>query len=200
MCASAKTMIKGMDRHSALLVVDIQNDFCPGGALAVPGGDRVIPVLNEAIAQFAAAGLPVFASRDWHPRDTKHFKDRGGPWPPHCVAGTEGAAFHPDLRLPPDAIVVSKGQDRNDDGYSAFEATTADGRTVVEELRRRGVTDLYLGGLTTDYCVRATALDARKAGFRVIVLAGGIAGIDAEDSRRALEEIRAAGGTIEPAA
>ncbi|MBP7569316.1 MAG: nicotinamidase [Acidobacteria bacterium] len=189
-----------MDPRSALLVVDVQNDFCPGGSLAVPDGDRVIPVLNEAIEHFAAAGLPVFASRDWHPPDTKHFKGRGGPWPPHCVAGTEGAAFHPDLRLPADAIVVSKGQDRNDDGYSAFEARTAEGRTVVEELRRRGVTDLYLGGLTTDYCVRATALDARKAGFRVIVLADGIAGIDADDSRRALDEIRAAGGTVVPAA
>ncbi|HOC17713.1 MAG TPA: nicotinamidase [Vicinamibacterales bacterium] len=189
-----------IDPRSALLVVDVQNDFCPGGSLAVPDGDRVIPVLNEAIEHFAAAGLPVFASRDWHPPDTKHFKARGGPWPPHCVAGTEGAAFHPDLRLPADAIVVSKGQDRNDDGYSAFEARTAEGRTVVEELRRRGVTDLYLGGLTTDYCVRATALDARKAGFRVIVLADGIAGIDADDSRRALDEIRAAGGTVVPAA
>lgn len=182
--------------RAALLVVDVQNDFCPGGALAVPDGDRVIPVLNRAIEAFQAAGRPVFASRDWHPPDTKHFKARGGPWPPHCVAGTEGAAFHPDLRLPADAVVVSKGQNRNDDGYSAFEAETADGRTLADELRRIGVTDLHVGGLTTDYCVRATALDARAAGFQVTVLADGIAGIDAEDSRRALEEIRAAGGMI----
>ena len=185
---------------SALLIVDVQNDFCPGGALAVPDGDRVIPVLNRAIERFSEAGLPVFASRDWHPPDTKHFKTRGGPWPPHCVAGTPGAAFHPDLRLPPGATVVSKGQDRNDDGYSAFEATTDDGRTLADDLRERGVTDLYVGGLTTDYCVRATALDARAAGFRVTVLADAVAGIDEDDSRRALDEIRAAGAIVERAA
>ncbi len=185
---------------SALLIVDVQNDFCPGGALAVPDGDRVIPVLNRAIERFSEAGLPVFASRDWHPPDTKHFRTRGGPWPPHCVAGTPGAAFHPDLRLPPGATVVSKGQDRNDDGYSAFEATTDDGRTLADDLRERGVTDLYVGGLTTDYCVRATALDARAAGFRVTVLADAVAGIDEDDSRRALDEIRAAGAMVERAA
>lgn len=185
---------------AALLIVDVQNDFCPGGALAVPDGDRVIPVLNRAIERFSDAGRPVFASRDWHPPDTKHFKDRGGPWPPHCVAGTGGAAFHPDLRLPPGATIVSKGQDRNDDGYSAFEATTEDGRTLADHLRARGVTDLYVGGLTTDYCVRATALDARAAGFRVTVLADGVAGIDEDDSRRALDEIQAAGAVVERAA
>jgi len=193
-------MVREIGPKAALLVVDVQNDFCPGGALAVSHGDRVIPVLNRAVEAFQAAGRPVFASRDWHPPDTKHFKAQGGPWPPHCVAGTEGAAFHPDLRLPPDAIVVSKGQNRHDDGYSAFEARTPGGRTLADELRRTGVTDLYVGGLTTDYCVRATALDARAAGFHVTVLADGIAGIDAEDSRRALEEIRAAGGGVEPAA
>lgn len=185
---------------AALLIVDVQNDFCPGGALAVPDGDRVIPVLNRAIERFSDAGRPVFASRDWHPPDTKHFKDRGGPWPPHCVAGTGGAAFHPDLRLPPGATIVSKGQDRNDDGYSAFEATTEDGRTLADHLRARGVTDLYVGGLTTDYCVRATALDARAAGFRVTVLADGVAGIDEDDSHRALDEIQAAGAVVERAA
>ena len=192
--------MKETEPRAALLVVDVQNDFCPGGALSVPDGDKVIPVLNRVIERFRAEGLPIYASRDWHPPDTRHFKPHGGPWPVHCVAGTEGAAFHPDLRLPQDVTVVSKGQDRNDDGYSAFEATTADGRTLANELRRRGVTNLYVGGLTTDYCVRATALDARAAGFRVTVLADGIAGIDAEDSRRALEEIRTAGGAIERAA
>jgi len=190
--------MKEIGPGAALLVVDVQIDFCPGGALPVPDGDEVIPVLNRVIERFEAAGRPVYASRDWHPPDTKHFKPNGGPWPVHCVAGTAGADFHPDLRLPPDAIVVSKGQDRNDDGYSAFEATTADGRTLAAQLRRRGITDLYIGGLTTDYCVRATTLDARAARFRVHVLKDGIAGIDAEDSRRALEEVRAAGAVIEP--
>ena len=103
-------------KKPAVLIVDVQNDFCPGGALAVSEGDRIIPVLNDIVARFA--GSPVYASRDWHPRDTTHFKESGGPWPVHCVAGTRGAELHPELRLPADAIIVSKGQDRADDGYS----------------------------------------------------------------------------------
>ena len=182
--------------HSALLLVDVQNDFCPGGALAVPNGDRVIPVLTTLAAQFAEVGLPVFASRDWHPPDTTHFKSQGGPWPPHCVAGTPGAAFHPALQLPADAIVVSKGQDKKDDGYSAFEGTSSDGRTLADHLRERGITQLYVGGLATDYCVRASALDARKAGLEVTLVAGGIAGIAEETSRRALDEMRSAGVAV----
>ena len=181
----------------ALLLVDVQNDFCPGGALAVPEGDRVIPVLNRAIERFRAVGRPVYASRDWHPRDTKHFRESGGPWPPHCVADSPGARFHPDLRLPPDAIVISKGQDRNDDGYSAFEGTTDQGRTLVDDLRARGVSELYVGGLATDYCVRATVLDARRAGIPVTVLTDGVAGIGRDDAARALDEMRAAGASFE---
>lgn len=182
--------------HSALLLVDVQNDFCPGGALAVPGGDRVIPVLNAIVEQFAEVGLPIFASRDWHPPDTRHFKPYGGPWPVHCVAGTPGAAFHPGLRLPPEAIVVSKGQDRRDDGYSAFEGTSSDGRTLKDLLQERGITNLHVGGLATDYCVRASVLDARKTGLAVTVLADGIAGIAEESARSALEEMRAAGALV----
>jgi len=182
--------------HSALLLVDVQNDFCPGGALAVPNGDRVIPVLNTLAAQFAEVGLPVFASRDWHPPDTTHFKSQGGPWPPHCVAGTPGAAFHPALQLPADAIVVSKGQDKKDDGYSAFEGTTPEGRQLSDELRARNVTDLVVGGLATDYCVRASVLDACRAGFRVTVLTDAVAGIGADDSARALEEMKKAGARL----
>ena len=185
--------------HSALLVVDVQNDFCPGGALPVPNGDRVIPVLNALAAQFAEVGLPVFASRDWHPPDTTHFKSRGGPWPPHCVAGTPGAGFHPALQLPADTIVVSKGQDQRDDGYSAFEGTSNDGRALADHLRERGITHLHVGGLATDYCVRASVLDARKAGFEVTVVAGGIAGIAEETSGRALEEMRRAGAQVSQA-
>ena len=182
--------------HSALLLVDVQNDFCPGGALPVPNGDRVIPVLNALAAQFAEVGLPVFASRDWHPPDTTHFKSRGGPWPPHCVAETPGAGFHPALQLPADTIVVSKGQDTRDDGYSAFEATSSDGRALADHLRERGITHLYVGGLATDYCVRASVLDARKAGLEVTVVAGGIAGIAEETSQRALDEMRRAGAQV----
>ena len=182
--------------HSALLLVDVQNDFCPGGALPVPNGDRVIPVLNDITAQFADVGLPVFASRDWHPPDTRHFKNQGGPWPPHCIAGTQGAAFHPALRLPPDTIVVSKGQDTRDDGYSAFEGTSSDGRSLADHLRERGITHVYVGGLATDYCVRATVLHARKAGLEVTLVPNGIAGISDETTRRALDEMRQAGARV----
>jgi nicotinamidase/pyrazinamidase len=183
--------------HSALLLVDVQNDFCPGGALPVPNGDRVIPVLNKLAAQFAEVGLPVFASRDWHPPDTRHFKSQGGPWPPHCIAGTPGAAFHPALQLPPDAIVVSKGQDKQDDGYSAFEGASSDGRALADHLRERGITHLSVGGLATDYCVRASVLDARRAGIDVTIVAGGVAGIGEETTRRALEEMQAAGARMD---
>jgi nicotinamidase/pyrazinamidase len=180
----------------ALVLVDVQNDFCSGGALEVPGGDRVVPVLNRMIERFAAQGLPIYATRDWHPPDTHHFREFGGPWPPHCVQGTSGANLHPDLRVPADLILVSAGQGRDDDGYSGFEGTTADGRTFEEALRRRGVTELYVGGLATDYCVRATVLDARRHGFDVTVLADAIAGIAPETSERALEEMKRAGARV----
>jgi nicotinamidase/pyrazinamidase len=180
----------------ALLIVDVQNDFCPGGALAVPDGSRVIPVLNRVMDRFTAEGQAVYASRDWHPPDTRHFQAFGGPWPSHCVADSAGAQFHPDLRLPPSVTVVSKGQDRNDDGYSAFEGVTANGRTLSEDLHARGVTLLYVCGLATDYCVRASVLDARKAGLPVTVLTDAIAGIGREDVDRALEEMRAAGVSL----
>jgi nicotinamidase/pyrazinamidase len=182
--------------HSALLVVDVQIDFCPGGALPVPDGDRVVPTLSTMGRQFMDVGLPVFASRDWHPPDTTHFQTRGGPWPVHCVARTPGAQFHPELWLPPDTIVISKGQGRADDGYSAFEGTTTDGRRFAEHLRDRGVTHLYVGGLATDYCVRASVLDARSTGLVVTVLGHGIAGITEETTRRALDEMRSAGATV----
>lgn len=181
--------------RAAVLLVDVQIDFCPAGALPVPRGDRVIPGLNSITRRFEMAERPVYASRDWHPPDTRHFQPHG-PWPVHCVAGSEGAAFHPDLRLGPDAVVVSKGQSRNDDGYSAFEGTTDRGETLKEDLRSRGITELYVGGLATDHCVRASVLDARAAGLRVYVMADGIAGISPEDSSRALEEMRAAGASL----
>lgn len=182
--------------HSALLIVDVQIDFCPGGALPVPDGDRVVPPLSAMSRQFMDVGLPVFASRDWHPPDTTHFQSRGGPWPVHCVAGTPGAQFHPDLWLPPDTIVISKGQSRADDGYSAFEGITADGSSLAAQLRDRGVTHLYVGGLATDYCVRASVLDARTAGLVVTVLGHAIAGITDETTRRALDEMRGAGAAV----
>lgn len=182
----------------ALVVVDVQNDFCPGGALAVPDGDRVVPVLNRYIRRFAEAKAPVYASRDWHPPVTKHFKAGGGLWPPHCVQGTKGAEFHPALVLPPEAIVVSKGMDPDQDAYSCFQAQDPDGADFSVSLGERGVQRLLVGGLATDYCVRATVLDALHEGFRVVVLEDAIAAVNVEpgDGDRALAEMRAAGATF----
>lgn len=177
--------------QSALLLVDVQNDFCPGGALAVPGGDAVVPVLNEYIAHFHARALPVLASRDWHPPETRHFVAGGGPWPPHCVRETPGASFHPRLVLPETAAVVTKGTSPHDDGYSAFDGTDDAGRPLVERLLAEGVERLYVGGLATEYCVRASVLDALRHGLETIVLLDAVRGIDLQhgDVARALDEM-----------
>lgn len=188
-----------IEHDSALLLVDVQNDFCSGGALAVPEGERVVPVLNRWIAAFHAAGRPILASRDWHPHDSAHFVARGGPWPPHCRQGTIGAAFHPQLKLPAETLILSKGADPAESGgYSAFEAITDDGRSLADCLTAARVRRLVVGGLATDYCVRASVLDARRAGLAVTVLAAGVRGVElvAGDSARALEEMRAAGAVI----
>jgi nicotinamidase/pyrazinamidase len=184
--------------RSALLVVDVQKDFCPGGALAVPDGDRVVPPLNRYVADAVARGWPVYVSRDWHPRVTQHFQPYGGEWPPHCVQDTEGATFHDDLRLPSSAIVISKGQDPDTPGYSALEGVTPEGRMLLEDLQARGIEHLYVGGLATDYCVRHSVLDSRRAGLEVTVLTDAIAGVDmkAGDSDRAIEEMQAAGAHL----
>jgi nicotinamidase/pyrazinamidase len=194
-------------RHDALLVVDLQNDFCPGGALGVAGGDAVVPVLNDYARAFADAGAPVLASRDWHPTRTRHFRAWGGPWPPHCVQGTRGAEFHPGLALPPSARVFSKGMDPESDAYSAFQAEGEDGTPLPEALRRLGVRRLFVGGLATDYCVKATALDARRAGLDVVLLEDAVRAVDVApgDGERALDEMQAAGvrrarrGSLAPA-
>lgn len=184
-----------MIKNAALLIVDVQNDFCPEGALAVPNGDRVVEPLNRAAECFALAGLPVLASRDWHPPVTRHFIDFGGIWPPHCVQGTPGASFHQDLRLPQGTLVISKGNDPDLDSYSAFDGRGEDGRSLGEILAKLGVAHLFVGGLATDYCVRSSALDARKAGFEVTLLSDAIAGVDliAGDSEKALHEMERTG-------
>lgn len=185
--------------HAALLIVDVQNDFCAGGALAVPGAEEVIAASNEAVARVTRQGQgPIYASRDWHPPETTHFEPYGGTWPVHCVAGTDGAAFHPDLRLPDDAIIVSKGQHPDRHGYSAFEGSTSDGRSLLDDLEARGVDHLYVGGLTTDHCVRRSVLDALEAGLRVTLLTDAIAAVNAQpgDGERALDEMRAAGAVF----
>jgi len=176
-----------------LLVVDVQNDFCPGGSLAVEGGDEVVPVLNGWIERAERAGIPIFASRDWHPEGHCSFKDQGGPWPVHCVQGTAGAQLHPDLRLPDAAEVLSKGERLDRDDYSAFQGTG-----LAERLRRRGVSRVFIGGLALDVCVRATALDARKEGFEAWLIRSATRAVNAEpgDGERAIQEMRRAGVRI----
>jgi nicotinamidase/pyrazinamidase len=180
---------------TALLIVDVQNDFCTGGSLAVPGGDDVVPVLNEYGERFAGAGRPVYLSRDWHPERTTHFKEYGGIWPPHCIAGTRGGEFHPDLRIPPSSIVISKGKRADEDAYSAFQAEEDGGTSFTDSLRTHGVRHLYIGGLATDYCVQSSVQDAIENGFQVTLLEDAVRGVDLEpgDSDRALEKMREAG-------
>lgn len=179
----------------ALIVVDIQNDFCAGGSLAVPDGDAVVPVLNEYMTRAADAGIPIFATRDWHPPVTTHFVTQGGSWPPHCVQGTHGAEFHPDLRLPPGTVVVSTGMGPEDQGYSGFDGVLPDGQSLAEALRARGVEHVYVGGLATDYCVRATVLDALEDGFAASLLVDASRAVDVNpgDGERAANEMLAAG-------
>ncbi|MFQ3611939.1 MAG: isochorismatase family protein, partial [Fimbriimonadales bacterium] len=140
----------------------------------------------------------VAASRDWHPANTQHFAEFGGKWPPHCIQGTHGAEFHPDLRLPVGTVILSKGTSTTDDGYSAFEGHTDDGKTLLQLLDERGVQTLLVGGLATDYCVRASVLDALKHGFRVQLLTDAIRGVNLqpEDSARALAEMQQAGAEL----
>ena len=183
---------------TALLVVDVQNDFCAGGSLAVPQGDRVVEPINRLLDAYAAAHAAVFASRDWHPTGSSHFADQGGQWPVHCVADTPGAAFHPRLALPDGTAVVSKGQAPDSDGYSAFDGTLPAGETLEAALRARNVGRLTVCGLATDYCVRASVLDARARGLTVAVVREAIAAVNLKpgDETAALDEMRAAGADI----
>ncbi len=183
----------------ALIVVDVQNDFCPGGALPVPEGDAVVPVFNQYMARAAAAGLPIYASRDWHPQRTRHFKEFGGAWPPHCIQNTPGAEFHAGLHLPSGVIIVSKGTGEEDEGYSMLDASLPDGRDLTSALRDAGVTTVHVGGLATDYCVRATVLDALHAGLKTYLLSDASRPVDVTpgDGERAVAEMVAAGATPE---
>ena len=183
----------------ALIVADVQNDFCPGGTLAVPQGDAVVPVINQYLARASAAGIPIFASRDWHPAKTAHFAAFGGPWPPHCIQGTPGAEFHPALRLPPETQIASKGTSTTDDGYSALEARLPNGTRMLDALRELGVKRLHVGGLATDYCVRVTVLEGLRASFDVFVLEDASRPVDVVegDGERALGEMLAAGARPE---
>jgi len=180
-----------MKNRKALLVVDVQNDFCPGGALGVPQGDKIIPVLNKYIRIFSKKKLPIFASRDWHPVRTRHFKSSGGPWPEHCIQNTKGAAFHPGLKLPKEAIPLYKGMDPGEDSYSAFQAQDLSGMTLTDLLKRRKIGEIYVAGLATDYCVKSSALDGLKYGFKVRLLTDAIKGVNLKpkDSENAIKNM-----------
>lgn len=176
----------------ALIVVDVQNDFCPGGALAVAHGDEVVEPLNELIDEFLERGDPVYKSRDWHPPSTKHFEKYGGTWPVHCVQNTEGAEFHPALRDDPRIHVVSKGLG-DTDCYSAFDETN-----LAAQLHEQGVEEVLVGGLATDYCVKSTVIAAIDNGFKVKALKNAMRGVERKpgDSDRAIEAMRVAGAEI----
>lgn len=185
--------VQDFRKGDAVLIVDVQNDFCPGGSLAIDRGDEVVPVLNRYIKAAQVAGVPVFASRDWHPEQHCSFAEQGGPWPEHCVQDSEGAAFHPDLALPETVEVISKGQSRDQDQYSAL-----DGTGLTERLRELGIDRLWVGGLAQDVCVHATVIDALAAGFEVKLIRDGTRPVDAEpgDGDRALEEMRQKGAEL----
>jgi nicotinamidase/pyrazinamidase len=168
----------------ALIVVDVQNDFCPGGSLAVPDGDEVVGVINQIAPRFAT----IVTTRDSHPTDHSSFTQSGGPWPVHCIEGTKGWEYHPDLHVTPDFEVL-KGRDRDIDGYSGWSPELA------EFLRERNVLRVAISGLALDYCVKATALDARAAGLETFLLTDATKPVDVHpgDGKRALDGLRAAG-------
>jgi nicotinamidase/pyrazinamidase len=182
-----------MKNRKALIIVDVQNDFCPGGKLAVSGGDKVVPVLNEYIESFTKEGAPVFASRDWHPLKTGHFEKFGGKWPQHCAQNTKGAEFHPGLRLPDDAVIITKGAEPDSDSYSVFLGKDAKGRSFLDVLKDMGVSELFVGGLATDFCVRHTVLDALDSGFKVSLLTDAVKGVDRQESEKAIKEMTGSG-------
>ena len=174
-----------IDKQTNLIVVDVQNDFCPGGALAVPDGDKIISALNEYIKKFSDSGAPIIFTRDWHPPDHSSFKSQGGLWPSHCVQNSEGAKFHRNLMIPENAEIVSKA-DRKDEAYSFFRGTN-----LAEELHQRGIKRLLVGGLATDYCVKETVLDGLRHGFEVYHLDDASRGVNVnrDDSELALREM-----------
>jgi len=183
----------GLRAGDALLIVDLQNDFLPGGSLAVPRGDEVVPLLAACVRRFIARELPVFATRDWHPVDHCSFAAQGGPWPAHCVAGTPGAEFADRLELPPTVVVISKASERERESYSAFAGTD-----LAQRLRQAGCTRVFVGGLATEYCVLSTVLDAIDEGLAVVLLADAVRAVNvqADDGARALTRMSERGASM----
>lgn len=182
-----------INSDDALIITDVQIDFLPGGPLPVPEGDQVIPVLNEYARIFKKAKAKIFVTRDWHPPNHVSFKSQGGPWPPHCVQHSEGARFHPDLKLPENTMIISKATDPAKESYSGF-----DGTEMASKLKSAGVARVFVGGLATDYCVLNTVLDARKLGFETVLLADATRGINVKpgDVQKAIDEMVAKGAEL----
>ncbi len=187
-------MIPELGKGDALVIVDVQNDFCPGGTLPVPGGDQIVPELNRWLEAARHGGAGVYASRDWHPPGHGSFRSRGGIWPEHCVQGTYGSELRADLRLPETAVIVDKGDRPERNAYSAFDETE-----LTEQLRSAGVQRLWIGGLALDYCVLATALDGVREGFEVHLISAATRAVEVKpgDGVRAVETMRGAGVIIE---
>ena len=178
------------DSKSVLILVHLQNDFCPGGALGVSEGDQIIPLVNQYIGLFRSQGLPIIATRDWHPSNHCSFKEQGGVWPVHCVQGSWGAQFHADLHIPNGSLIISGATHPQKEAYSSFDGTSLNDH--LEDMRAK---TLFITGLATDYCVKHTALDARKLGYNVLVLEDAIRGVNLkpDDSANALQDMLAAG-------
>lgn len=181
-----------LQKGDALLIVDVQRDFCPGGALPIEDGDKIVPVLNRWIEAARAKGIPIYASRDWHPIQHMSFKEQGGDWPPHCVQDSDGATFHPDLMLPHDTAKVTKGVRFDQDQYSVFDQTGLAG-----QLKRDGAKRLWVGGLAQDVCVLESVLDARRAGFEVHVLKQATRPVTPAGGKQAIQKMEEAGAKIE---
>jgi len=178
---------------SALIIVDMQNDFMPGGALPVKDADLIIPTINRYIKKFREKGRPIYATRDWHPENHISFNTRGGPWPPHCIQGTKGAEFHKDLELSDDVIIVNKAYNPDRDAYSGFQETFLD-----IDLRRRGISRIFVAGVATEYCVKSTVIDGLNLGYEVILLIDAIKGVDLNlgDSEKAIEDMLRRGAIL----
>lgn len=176
----------------ALLIVDVQKDFCPGGALPVEDGETIVPVINDWMYAAGAKNVPMYASRDWHPIGHISFKERGGPWPPHCIQDSDGAKFHPDLAFPASTVIVTKGVRFDQDQNSAFDQTG-----LAVQLRRDRIRRLWIAGLAEDVCVLATVLDGCREGFEVVLIANATRPITSESGEQARRQMEEAGAHID---
>lgn len=182
-----------LSKTDALLVVDVQNDFCPGGSLGVKTGDKIAEKMTSVAKAFADKGARIFATQDWHPEGHSSFADQGGPWPDHCVQGTKGAELHPALKLPEGTHMIKKGASQDKDAYSGFIDSD-----LEAELKKSEITRVFVGGIATDYCVLNTVIDAAAVGFETYVLTDAVAAVDVEpgDGLRALHLMQAKGAVL----